>query len=176
MAESIRVPLWEDDNRLFAGIAFTIECRKPASIDDVIFGIGCTDRRCESQKLCRTQFACARHILKLLELPLLPHVGGKELRQPLFKIEIAGSLITEKPIAVAYDPSIQLGKVALGSSVVIFGRRGGKVTVYLRPLPRPLYAPVKRANHAVRRAEGQFVLPRLHAAAVPVLHQCHEGV
>src|SRR5690242_7091921 len=103
MAEGVGVPLWEDHNCLLARPAFTIEGRKPAGIDDIVFRIRCADGRCESQELRRPQFPGPRHLLELLQLFLLPHVRGKELWQPFLEIKIAWSLIAEEAIAIGDD-------------------------------------------------------------------------
>src|SRR5690349_18762624 len=115
MTEGIGVPLWEDYNGFLTRPSFAIKSWKPAGIYNIILWIRRAHRRSETQKLCRTQLSCPRHLLELLKLLLLPHVGGEELWQAFFEEEVGGRVIAEEAVAIRDDAPIQLGEVVFGT-------------------------------------------------------------
>ena len=104
VAERVCVPLRHHHNGLLGPLGILVRRRwVPARIHQIVFRKWRPLRRSEAQKLRRRNLSLHRLLLdrRVLGQRLRAHVGGKQLRMPLFQPEVGGPLVAEKFVAVA---------------------------------------------------------------------------
>ena len=121
VAEGVGIPLRHHHDGLLGPPRIFVRGRRiPARVRQIVLRVGRPLRRGKAQKLRRRNLALGGLLLDrgVLRQRLRAHIGGKQLRVPLFQPKVGGPLVAEERIAVANEELVDADHGGLGSRVV----------------------------------------------------------